>query len=324
MKKTDLEKVKGNFHIYSNGEYVVLTGTKLYIFESDGSLVACRSDLRYAGRITFLSGNRMLLCSSKAVFHMIDLCNGSDIWTSSYIKHNLNVNELAVSPDESFAYTYDEYKGINFITRLCLTNPEHKVDTQDLYTDIGATRGIFCAPDGVPCLLKTLSETIDGKNVNQNGIRIHDFDVPSGTTTWKAKWSFDHRTAIAFWGSVSRILTDDLCIYDLDTGTLTPLLKPEAYKQLPHQTICDCWPDFTGRYLCLMYQTGNVVVDTQTHSIVAQYTAKNMRGCLIGNKYWICIDNRICCKPFPALEEIPPVKQIQNMDWYFSKHPEQW
>ena len=74
----DVDKIKGSFYIYSNGEYVVLPGTKLYILRTDGSLVNCRSDLRHAGRITFLSGNRMLLCSSKKEFHMIDLHDGSD------------------------------------------------------------------------------------------------------------------------------------------------------------------------------------------------------------------------------------------------------
>ena len=307
MNKTELEKLKGSFYIYSNGEYVVLSGTKLYIFKSDGSFVSCRNDLRYAGRITFLSGSRMLLCSSKAVFHMIDLCSGSDLWTAPYVKHNLNVNALAISPDESFAYTYDEYKGINFISRLFLTTQEHQVDVQDMYMDVGATRGIYCDTDGVPCLLKTLRETIGGKDVNQIGVRIHDFDgiAPGNTTTWKAKWYFDHRSAISFWGSTDRILTDDLCIYDLATDTLTPLLKPDDYRQLPNQGIGSCWFDATGRYLCLKYQTGNVIVDIQNRNIAAQYAADNTQGCLIGGEYWICVNDRVCRKPFPAFEEIP-------------------
>ena len=231
MKKTDLEKLKGSFYIYSNGEYVVLPGTTLYIFSTNGNLIACRKDLRYARRITFLSGNRMLLCSSKFVFHMIDLCNGNDIWTSPYTKVNLNVNKLAISPDEAFAYTYDEYKGAKFITRLSLNTHSHEVDAYEMHSDLGATLGICCDPDGIPCLLKTLTETIGGKVVHQNGVRIHDFDGfhPWSTTTWKAKWSFDNRWAAFFWGGTDRILTNDLCIYDLATGTLTPLLTPDAY-----------------------------------------------------------------------------------------------
>ena len=321
---SDIDKIKGHISIYSNGEYVVLPGAKLYILKTDGSLVSCRNDLRYAGRITFLSGNRMLLCSSKAVFHMIDLCDGSDIWTATYTKNALNTADLAVSYDEAFAYTYDEWKDTHFISRLNLQT--HEVDIQNMYMDAGATVCIVCDEEGIPCLLKTLSETIGGKHINQNGVRIHDFNGidPGNTTTWKTKWSFSNQTAILFLGSTDRILTNNLCIYEPATGSLMPLLEPEAYSKLPNQTICDCWLDFTNRYLCLKYQKGNVIIDTQTRSIAAQYAADYTRGCLIGDKYWICVNNRICLKPFPALEEIPPVKLTYNMDWYYNKHPERW
>lgn len=326
MEKTELEKIKGTFYVYSNGDYVVLPGTKLYILKPDGSLVACRKDLRNAGRITFLSGNRMLLCSSKAVFHMIDLCTGSDIWTAPSVKDNLNVHELAISPDEAFAYTYGDYRGTRFICRLFLTTPEHEVDKRDMYMDVGATFGIFCDEGGVPCLLKALTETIGGKTVHQSGVRIHDFDGidPGGTSTWKAKWSFESRSSSSFFGSTDRILTSDLCIYDLSTGTLTPLLEQDAYEKLPQQTKCDCWFDLTGRYLCIRYQTGNVIIDTQNRNIAAQYAASFAKGCLIGDEYWICVNDKICRKPFPSFEDIPPVKHTINMDWYFAKRPELW
>lgn len=326
MMKTDLDNIMGSFYIYSNGEYVVLSGTKLYIFNTDGTLVAHRNDLRDAGRITFLSGNRMLLCSNKAVFHMIDLCSGKDIWTTQYVKNSLNVNELAISLDESFAYTYDTYKGIDFISRVSLTTQEHEVIMHDMYMDVGATRGIICDADGIPCLLKTYSETIGGKHVNQNGVRIHDFDgiAPGSTNIWKTKWTFENLTAISYWGSTDRILTNDLCIYDPSSNILTPLLDSESYAQLPQQRISRCWLDSTRRYLCLKYRTGNVIIDTQTRGIVAQYAAECAEGCLIGNEYWICVNDRVCRKPFPAFEEIPPIKQVSNMDWYYSGHPDLW
>ena len=57
---TDIDRLKGDFSVYFSGEYVVLTGSKLYIFRPDGSQVACRKDLRYADRITFLPGSRCL------------------------------------------------------------------------------------------------------------------------------------------------------------------------------------------------------------------------------------------------------------------------
>ena len=324
MKKNDLEKVKGSFYIYSNGEYVVLTGTKLYIFKTDGSLVACRNDLRYAGRITFLSGNRMLLCSSKAVFHMIKLCDGSDIWTTPYTKNEFNVADIAVSHDESFAYTYDQWKGTHFISRLDLHT--HNVDIYEMYMDSGASGGILCNEAGIPCLLKTLKETIGGKTVHQNGVRLHDFyDVsPGNTTSWETKWSFDgNRSSLSFLDCIDTIVTTDLHIYRPSTGTFLDLLENEISWQRPAILPSDCWLDFSKRYLCIKYRTTNVIIDIHARKVVGQYAGDYTRGCLIGNEYWICVGDRILRKPFPALEEAPPVK-AGGAEWFYAKHPELW
>jgi len=325
MKKTDLEKIKGSFYIYSNGEYVVLPGTKLFIFKTDGSLVACRNDLRYAGRITFLSGSRMLLCSSKAIFHMIDLRDGCDIWTAPYTKVELNIADFAVSQNEAFAYTYDEWKSTHFICRLDLQT--HEVDIHEMYMDAGATRDISCDAEGIPCLLKTLGETIGGKLFQQNGVRMHDFcDVsPGNTTSWKTKWSFEgNRSALCFLDGTDTIVTTDLHVYRPSTGTSLDLLENESSWQRPERAPSDCWLDISKRYLCLKYQTTNVIIDIQARKVVAQYAADYKQGCLINNEYWICVGNRILRKPFPAFEESPPVKFVGGLEPYYSKHPELW
>ena len=324
MKKSELEKVKGRFSIYCNGEYVVINTTRLFIFKTDGSPVACRKDLRYAGRITFLSDNRMLLCSSKAIFHMINLCDGSDIWTAPYTKYELNAADLAISHDESFVYTYDQWKDTHFISRLDLQT--HEVDLHDMYMDAGATKGIICNRTGAPCLLKTLSETIGGKRFHQNGVRIHDFyDVsPGNTTSWETKWSFEgNRRSLCFFDSTDTIVTTDLHIYRPSAGASIDLLENECSWQCPDQSPSDCWIDISKRYLCLKYQTANVIIDIHARKIAAQYATDSMRGCLIGNEYWICVNDRVCRKPFPAFEEIPPVKHTINTDWHFAGHPEQ-
>lgn len=321
----DIDKMKGSFYVYSNGEYVVLPGAKLYIFKADGSIVACRKDLRNADRITFLSDNRMLLCSSKAVFHMINLCDGSDVWTTPYTKNELNVADLAVSPDEAFAYTYDEWKDSKFISRLNLHT--HEVDIHDMYMDKGATMGILCDEDGIPCMLKTLGETIGGQLFKQCGVRIHDFyDLsPGGTTSWKTKWSFvGARNALRFLDSTDRIVTNDLCIYQPSTGTLYDLLENETNWKKPERGPCDCWLDISNRYLCVKYEAANVIIDIHARKVAAQYAADYKKGCLVGNEYWICVNDRICRKPFPAFEDAPAVKTVINSDWYYSKHPELW
>lgn len=320
----DVDKLRGKFFVYSNGSYVVLPGTKLYIFKTDGSLVARRKDLLHAGRITFLSGDRMLLCSCKQVFHMIDLRDGSDIWTAPYTKIELNVANLAISPDEAYAYTYDTWKGSSFISRLDLQT--HEVDIYDMFVDSGATMGILCDENGVPCMLKTLGETIGGKPYTQSGVRMHDFFncSPGHTTTWKTKWSFEgYRSAFSFLDSTDRIVLDDFCVYVPSTGTFTDLLEQETDWQMPRIKPIKFWLDITKNYLCILFDTANVVIDLQTRKVVAQYAADFKRGCLIGDEYWICVNNRICRKPFPAFEEPLPEKHA-GTEWYFSKHPEFW
>lgn len=324
MAKTDVEKLKGNYYIYSNGEYVVLPGTKLHIFRTDGSLVACRRDLRYAARITFLSGSRMLLCSSKLVFHMIDLRDGSDMWTVPYTKVDLNVHDFALTPDETCAYTYDEDRGQLFITELNLQTRE--VDSYDIAYDVGATQGIICDENGIPHLLKTVRETIGGIEYSQNGVRIHENDViyRGSSNYWRAKWSTDPASgAFCFLDHVDRIITDDLHLYDPLTGSSVDLLENESDWHRPEGSISDCWLDMSRRYLCVKFQTANTIIDMQQRKVVAQYAAAFTHGCLVDDTYWICVDNKICIKPFPAFEEAPPIKMV--FDWCdYSKHPELW
>lgn len=325
MNPSDIEKLTDSFNIFCNGEYVVLPGSRLYIYKTNGSMVACRKDLRYAGRITFLSGGRMLLCSSKAVFHMIDLRDGSDIWTAPYTKNELNAANIAISPDEAFAYTYDTWKGSNFISRLDLKT--HEVQTHDMNMDAGASRGIICDESGIPCILKTLRETIGGQPFQQIGVRMHDFDgvSPGNTTTWKAKWSFPgSRNAVCFLDCTDRIVTNDLHIYDTSTGTSVNLLENETTWVPPSHMPSECWLDSSQRCLCVKYQTANVVIDISSRKVAAQYAADYRQGCLIGSEYWLCVNDRICRKPFPASEAALAPKTFLVSDRYCSGHPKLW
>ena len=321
----DIDKIKGSFHCDTNGEYVVLSGNKLHIFRPDGSLVATRKDIPHPGRITFLSGNRLLLCSSKAVFHMIDLRTGTDLWTASYVKTYFNLNDLAISPDERYAYTYDSWKHGDIISRLDLHT--QTVYSHDLQQDIGATRGIICDEEGVPCLLKTLHETIGGKPYSQNGVRLQDYDAISAgrTTNWKTKWSFEgNRSAFCFFGSADRVLLTDFHVYEPATGKSFYLLENDPNWPLPDFHPLSSGHKVGQQYMHIMCENANVIIDIPARKAVARYASNYMRGCIVGNKFWICQEGKIRRKPFPAFEEVPPVKRSINMDWYYSKHPELW
>ena len=324
----EIDRLKGDFSLYFNGEYVVLAGTKLFIFRPDGSKVAQRDDVRRAGRITFFPENRVLVCTGKHMFHMIDLRDGSDIWTAPYIQNYLNLNPLAVSPDGAYAYTYDETRHGHVIARLSLNTPDHEVYEHEMHMDAGATRDIVCDEEGVPCLLKTLFETIGGKRVALCGVRMHDYCSisPGSTTTWKTKtYLEDGRLGKFFFDGPDRILTNDFYIYEPATGTMTDLLENETTWRNSNRMPSICWRDASGRYLCLEYDNGNTIIDLQERRVAAQYAATCFtRGCLVGEEYWICIDRKIHRKPFPAYEERPEIKTKIGMDWYFAKHPELW
>lgn len=306
MAKTALEKLKGTFSLSYNGAYVVVTSDRNYsIFTPDGSLVACRKDLPYAHRNLFLSGNRMLVCSGKLVFHMIDLATGNDLWTAPYVKCDLNIAPLALSPDENFVYTYDTRNCFPFISRLDLNT--HQVDTHTFSFDVGATYDILCDENGVPHLLKTWQETIGGKNYTENGVRIHDFyDIaPGGTNCWKTKWQFQgNRHPIFFFGSTDRVLLDDFWVYEPSTGNSFNLLENETDWNRPDSNPFHYWLDHSTKYLCLGYQSTNVVIDIHARKVVVQYACDPCcKGCLIGNEFWICYKNTLWRKPFPAWED---------------------
>lgn len=332
--KTYLDKLNNVYQIFFSGEYVVIDHTKLHILRPDGTLVACRSDLCYAGRITFLSGNRMLLCSSKSVFHMIDLTTGEDLWTAPYTKTNLNVKPIAISPGEKFAYTYDGWNNgkmdTSFITQLNLET--HETEIIEMHLDAGASRDICCEDETIPCLLKTLLETVGGKNYLVSGVRLHDFFCQEAryTNVWKTKWVRETPCGSPeiFFGSTDQVVTSDLKVFTPATGEEIDLLENETQHTLPQENLGYCWLDQTGRYLCLRYMTGNVVIDIRERKIAATYAAEFKRGCLIGNEYWLGTEKGIVRKPFPAFEEIPPYNAPNHLakltSAYYSKHPELW
>ena len=332
--KTYLDKLKNVYAVNFNGEYVVIAHTKLHILRPDGTLVACRSDLCYSSRVTFLSGNRMLLSSSKNVFHMIDLTTGEDLWTAPYRKNNLNIAPIAISPNEKFAYTYDAWSGRKyidcFISQLNLET--HEFEIAEMHLDAGASRDICCEDETTPCLLKTAIESIGETSYLISGVRLHDFFCGDAryTNTWKTKWyaAIPCPSPMCFFGSTDKIVTSDLHIYTPGTKEDVNLLENETQYTLPKDLPDCCWMDHTGRYLCVQYYEGNMIIDTQERKVAATYKGEYKKGCLIGSEYWLGTEKGVVRKPFPAFEEIPvynPVARLMEAtSAHYAKHPELW
>ena len=336
--KTYLDKLKNVYDVKFNGEYVVIAHTKLHILRPDGALVACRGDLGYASRITFLSGNRMLLSSNKNVFHMIDLVTGEDLWTAPYIKSNLNISPIAISPNEKFAYTYDDCTGRKYTNRFIsqLNLETHEFEIADMFQDVGASRDICCEDETTPCLLKTVIESIGGVSYLISGVRLHDFFCGDAqcTTKWKTKWhtALPCPSPLGFFGSTDKIITTNLHIFTPSTGEDTDLLENETMFRLPVEETkdspIDCWLDHTGQYLCVQFQTGNIIIDLQGRKVAAAYACDYKQGCLIGNEYWLGTEHGIVRKPFPVFEEIPAYNPVLSTmkaaTALYAKHPELW
>ena len=332
--KTYLDKLKNVYEVNFNGEYVVIAHTKLHILRPDGTLIACRSDLRHAGRITFLSGNRMLLSSSKNVFHMIDLTTGEDLWTAPYRKNNLNIAPITISPNEKFAYTYDAWNSDRFISQLNLET--HAFEIIEMHPDAGASRDICCEDETTPCLLKTVIERVGGISYLISGVRLHDFcyGYAAHTNEWKTKWydSIPCSSPLCFFGSTDKIVTTALHIFTPATGEDVDLLEHETRFRLPGDQSkdypIDCWVDHTGQHLCVKFQTGNILIDIQSRKVAAAYACEYKRGCLIGNEYWLGTGNGVVRKPFPLFEEIPAynptARLMEGISAYYAKHPDLW
>lgn len=72
---------------------------------------------------------------------------------------------------------------------------------------------IFCDEDGVPCLLKTVFETIGGKPYHQNGVRIHDFLIflPVVRPAGKRNGPLRAKNMPSIFGTVQTALLQMIC-----------------------------------------------------------------------------------------------------------------
>lgn len=323
--KLEIEKVRGSYSVFADGNDVVLTGDRLRLFTPEGREIACRRDVRNVGKAVFLPERRVLVRRGNGVFHLIDLRDGSDLWTAPGPKPELNTSPIALTQDYGCAYTYDTIKGQLWIIRLDLESRE--TDSFPIRYDVGATQDILCDEEGIPCVLKTYFEKIGNQIYSQNGVRIQDYDIlhRGSSFYWKWKWQFSGKELMSccFLGQLGKILTMDLHVYSPDTGELENLLENESQWQQPAGGPIEGWLDQTGRYLCLMYQKGNVVVDMEEKRVAAQYRAEWARGCLVGNQYWVCRDKQIVRLPFPDFEPWPEDHLI-GFDGLYAQNPQLW
>lgn len=313
MEFKEISKVKGEYAISVFGEYIVFFGKDIVIFHNSGVRIARKKHLRNIYKVAVLSENRIIIdCGSPGAYVILSLTDGAEICQIKYPKLGYTNSHFAVSPDCSVIYDCYCLKEDFYLFRIDLTTNE----SQSIYLQrgLGAITDIICDKDGVPCLLEAHFEMVAGRHISINGVRYvyEDSLVPGDAFYWKEKWPLDFPDISSmFWKDADTVLTEGLNIYQIRSKEKRQLCaEGEDLKQFCPYPISDLVMCQDGRYVILVYSNMDVIFDTVTWKVVARYAKNFYHGCLINNEYWICTEEGVQRKPFPCLEQIPPIKPI--------------
>lgn len=263
MNEISLEKIQNSGSIFTNGDYVVILGKKLWVFRPDAQLVLCRADISNAFKVSFISGNRLLIGqSAKCTYRMISLPDGADLWSIPSIRMDSYVNNFIIAPDERYAYDcYDRHMKYHLV--------KLDIETGSI-TDIAISGGfrcvnrITCDAEGTPCLLQTQYDEREDGRISQNGIRypLKNRFSAKDTVNWKYTWQYQGaRIAKFFLDGISCILTNDLYVYEPENGREYFLLENDPQWIYPDFRPLDCWLDSKREYIFILYDDVNVVID---------------------------------------------------------------
>lgn len=310
MKKITLENLGNVFRVIHYGRYVVLIGKYLWILRDNGDLIAHKKDIVNPGRTVYLSEDRLLVeCDKQKAFILFSLETGAELLRIAMPNYDLMKCEFVLSPDDAYIYSIYDRKGTYYFQQI--NTQDWTCSSFPLLQCNGALYDIICDAKGVPCILESYYQMIDGTHVSENGIRYvwPDDIMPGSAFYWKSKWTLPFpQAAYRFVLNAETVLTNRLWLYDVSDGTTINLLENETRWQLPTESLCHACFTHDGRYIILTYLRCNVVLDIQARTVVAEYAADFKIGCLIGDKFWLPTSTGVEQKEFPAFEEIPPQK----------------
>ena len=308
--ENNMHKIKGKYNISLCGNYVVLFGDMLSIFNKDGSIVAHKKNLRNIHKIVAISEDSILAdCGSPKAYVALSLSDGAEVWSLSHPRLDYTSRGFAIPPDNSAVYDYYDLKGSQYLLKIDLTTRE--MTTISLESGLRCISDLACDEKGTLCLLEHHYEIIGEKHISINGIRYvyEDSVCPGNAYNWKSKWAFDFPTISKFFlGNTDTVLTKDLFVYQPKTGKKYHLLENESRFELPECEPYDWKISSNKQYVILLYKDTNIVVDITTKKVVARYNTDFYHGCLIDDQYWVCLDDHIQIKPFPFFENIPASK----------------
>lgn len=305
----DVSKLKGDYRIYCDGNYVVLLGEKMYISAVDGKIIACRADVKNAFKALFLPNHRVFVDGGQHNYHLISLIDGTEIWSIPQSKRDFGANRLVCSSDFSVIYDFYWRKESCYFVSINLETAT--IDEYRLISQLRTTRDVICDHNDIPCVLQCHYSVIDNKRISENGVLYQYQDVLNKGSDyyWKYKWTLDAESiSYAFLGDVDKVLTDDLYVVNLTSGEIYYLLENDPNWCAPTLGLLDCKMDSGGRYIILKYAMTIVVVDWPARRKIAQYATSRTDGCIVNNEFWVCSKDGLQRKPFPLIEDVPPYK----------------
>lgn len=312
VKKVKIKELKHIGRIDKYGDRILCMGRHLYIFSTDGNLIADRNDIPNPAGLAFLKDQRILVDGGRNKYHILSLIDGTTIGEIAWPKKDYCTGKFAVDAEENFAYEYHWVRENLFISRIDLSTFE--LENWKVDRELRATYDLMCDKKGILCLLQGHLSDINGRKVSENGILYQypdyfEYGNYGSSNYWKARWQFEgERFAQMFFRDTDHVLTGDLHVFNVQNGEDMNLLENSSDYALPPQSPNRFYFDENNRFLTIVYLTGQIIVDCNLRKVVAQYAISGSDGCVIDNEYWFGTESGIVRKPFPQIEELPKSK----------------
>lgn len=315
MRKVTLDSVKDCDCIFSNGEYVILSGKNPWIFRQDGTFVAKLKTIRHAYVVVFLPQNTALLNGggSDKYYHYVSLCDGQILWSCPKSgRRDLGGNPLTVSPGGQTAYCV---YSINQVLHVDIITPkENRCVTYSIPLGIRATYHSYCDVEGNLYFLQSFAENLprdydeEDHSYYINGVL--KWSPSLSEPVWVQQWSTPPRAGRTLKKcNEEYVLFDNFTVRSFKTGEEFNLLENEPkHSRSPGGFRCAYDRERSLLTVNFTSSCSTVVIDCKMRKIVAHYVPISPglnSGCLIGDEFWIGTRDGVIKRPFPHMDEFP-------------------
>ena len=322
MRKFDFNSVKDCEMVFSQGEYVILSGKNPWIFRKDGTYIAKLKQIRNAYNMVFLSGNMVLMDGMVDLnYHYVSLETGEIIWSCPKKGRRYTKGDFAVSPDGKTVYfVYCE----NWKT-LCVDHlePEIKKCTTYQLPKIPNCGELptHCYCDNNKNLSLLMSgyvkdEREDGTDHSYSFWGIMEWSLQEQMPNWKYKTrslDIQNPDGSRFHPQMcdeNYVFSKTLTVLSLKTGEVFSLIENSPNIPMRNSWYVVRGYDANQQLLTVFFLSSfsSVIIDCTARRAAAHYVPISYGlsgGCLIDNEFWIGTDRGVIKRPFPHMDEFP-------------------